>query len=82
MKSHRLENTDFYGLRDFYHLIKYISYHFLRTESKENKDLIGIVKRGFERNFGGKLGAINKVEEIIEGLKIYNTDNVYKKRSK
>lgn len=44
---------DFYGLRDFYHLIKYVAKNLSLSVFISNADVIKIIKRAIDRNFGG-----------------------------
>ena len=55
------EFADFYGLRDFYHLIKQISKNFNKPELFQNQ-ISKIIKTGIERNFGGTIKAIKFME--------------------
>ena len=56
------EFADFYGLRDFYHLIKQISYKFKEPDLYDDQ-ISRIIKSGIERNFGGKINAIKFMEK-------------------
>ena len=66
IKNHRGSNSDFYGLRDFYHTIKYISREF--KHSQDPQDLNRILFKAFERNFGGRLDAIRRIEIFLKEL--------------
>ena len=51
------EFVDFYGLRDFYYLVKQIS-HKLKDKDFSVEEIISNVKLSIERNFGGKIKAV------------------------
>ncbi len=51
------EFTDFYGLRDFYHLIKHVARDIKRDGIANRRELATIAKLAIDRNFGGKLDA-------------------------
>ena len=57
LKSEKPEYQDFYGLRDFYHLIKLVSRSIANGVNMEREMLIQSIKTAIERNFGGKLQA-------------------------
>ena len=58
LKASKPEYQDFYGLRDFYHLIKNVSRKFANCGADMNiESLIKNVKISIERNFGGKIDA-------------------------
>lgn len=57
LKQKKPEYQDFYGLRDFYHLIKIVSRKIANGANMERDKLIENVKVSIERNFGGKLDA-------------------------
>ncbi|CAG9325375.1 unnamed protein product [Blepharisma stoltei] len=46
-------NANFYGLRDFYHLIKNVSEKFAKQSPSTSEDILKYVKIAIERNFGG-----------------------------
>jgi len=51
------EFADFYGLRDFYHLIKHVARDVRKDGIADRKELDAVAKLGIDRNFGGKLKA-------------------------
>jgi hypothetical protein len=51
------ELADFYGLRDFYHLIKHVARDIKKGGIHCRRELVAIVKLAIDRNFGGKLHA-------------------------
>jgi hypothetical protein len=51
------EFADFYGLRDFYHLIKHVARDIKKDGLANRRELAAIVKLAIDRNFGGKLHA-------------------------
>jgi hypothetical protein len=57
LKARKPEYQDFYGLRDFYHLIKIVSRKIANGANMNREQLIQNVKISIERNFGGKLDA-------------------------
>jgi hypothetical protein len=57
IKARKPEYQDFYGLRDFYHLIKIVSRKIANGANMNREQLIQNVKISIERNFGGKLDA-------------------------
>ena len=57
LKAKKPEFQDFYGLRDFYHLIKIVSRNIANGANMDRERLIQNVKISIERNFGGKLDA-------------------------
>jgi hypothetical protein len=52
-----IDYADFYGLRDFYHMIKQFSRSIRDGYIANREDLLYFVKLAIERNFGGKLKA-------------------------
>jgi hypothetical protein len=61
LKQHiKLRNNEYkgyYGLRDFYSMIKLVSRMIAHQGNVDKKNLIKIIKISIERNFGGKLDA-------------------------
>ena len=53
LKARKPEYQDFYGLRDFYHLIKIVSRKIANGVNMEREKLIQNVKISIERKFGG-----------------------------
>jgi hypothetical protein len=49
--------VDFYGLRDFYHLIKHVARDIKKDRAGDRDKLAAIAKLAIDRNFGGKLRA-------------------------
>ena len=74
MKKNKPSNSDFYGLRDFYHTIKYISREF--NQNHRPKDLNRILFKAFERNFGGSLNAIKQIKLFFKELHVANSMEV------
>lgn len=62
-------DAEFFGLRDFYCLIKQTSVHLIHTNTTEANEMFHIAKKATERNFGGKVGAAAKIMEIMVGLR-------------
>jgi hypothetical protein len=56
---------EYYGLRDFYHLIKAVSKHLSENLYDDKQNLIKMVKRCIERNFGGNKD-INGAQKLGE----------------
>jgi E3 ubiquitin-protein ligase RNF213 len=59
------EYADFYGLRDFYHLIKHVARDIKKDGVGDRKELCAIAKLAIDRNFGGILHANEKMGEIF-----------------
>ncbi|CAG9322655.1 unnamed protein product [Blepharisma stoltei] len=67
--------ADFYGLRDFYHLIKQASKQLVVNNFLDPQQIAGVVKRAIERNFGGKEGAAGEMGSIF--MKLHGFENIY-----
>ncbi|CAG9325347.1 unnamed protein product [Blepharisma stoltei] len=52
-QTQETEIADFYGLRDFYHLIKRVSEKLIDKENSTSEFITNCVKAAIERNFGG-----------------------------
>ena len=83
-KERKKKKINFHGSRDFYHLIKNVSRDFIKCENtikvlKNNKDeIIKILIRGIERNFGGLDDSIRLFKQFMNYYyKIYNLNNNY-----
>jgi hypothetical protein len=74
----RLKNTefaDFYGLRDFYHLIKSVTRNLIQLDVTDRTQQATIVKFAIERNFGGMAGAVASIGEIFS--QIQHLEEIY-----
>ncbi|CAG9322652.1 unnamed protein product [Blepharisma stoltei] len=69
------EFTDFYGLRDFYHLIKQVSKNLINRNVLDNQEIAMVVKQGIERNFGGKPGSSNKMGLFF--AQVHHFEHIY-----
>lgn len=67
--------ADFYGLRDFYYLVKQLSNEF-KKGPLDIYQVLEKIKRAIERNFGGKLRAAKTLGEIF--CKKYQNSEAYK----
>ena len=47
------EFEEFYGLRDFFNMIKMVIRNLAKSEQMDQISVLKIIKRAFERNFGG-----------------------------
>lgn len=59
------EFADFYGLRDFYHLIKHVARDIKKDGIANRRELAAIAKMAIDRNFGGKLHANEIMGQIF-----------------
>ena len=59
--------ADFYGLRDFYHLIKQVSKKISENPDLPREEIAIFVRRGIERNFGGKIKGVEIMWRIFSG---------------
>ena len=80
--STKKDYTDFYGLRDFYHTVKFISKKFLHVGIASPNELNTILKLGFERNFGGKFGAMDWIEDRLNNYFMYDSECAVKDRTR
>ena len=60
---------DNYGLRDFYYIIKMISRN-CNGIIEDEPTIMKIIKKGFERNFGGNTFALNTIQNIFIDIRI------------
>lgn len=58
-------DVEFFGLRDFYGLIKKASFLLLKGSATDSEEMFQIVKYSIERNFGGKSDAASRILKII-----------------
>lgn len=76
VKTQSNEDADFFGLRDFYHLVKQTAVELSRDEVHNPHQQVAIVKRAIERNFGGKPDAVAKLHSFFSCIQhvetIYN----------
>ncbi len=69
------EFADFYGLRDFYHLIKHVARDAMRDGIANREELAAIAKLAIDRNFGGKLLANEIMGKIF--AKLQGIEDIY-----
>jgi len=61
-----IQRTDhFYGLRDFYYMIKQIARDSLSLKITSDKGLLAVIKKSIERNFGRISAVFSASDEII-----------------